>query len=176
MAYGILTEIFFYLFLLLIGFGALVAVSSHILIKAVMGLAMAMFGVAGLYLYLNSPFLALMQILIYVGAVCIMIVFGIMVGYTPRQLAEYAIGPENTILAVITVLLTSGVLLFGLARTQWVKAAGAGSGDYSLAFLGKTLVNRFGLAFELISVVLLIAIVGAVAITWNGKRRGLKSD
>lgn len=174
MAYGTLTEIFFYLFVTLIIFGALVAVSSPILMKAVMGLAMAMFGVAGLYLYLNSPFLALMQILIYVGAVCIMIVFGIMVGYTPKQLAEYAIGPKNTVLAIITSLLTFGVLQFALFKTQWVQATGAGSGDYSLAALGETLMTRYGLAFELISVVLMIAIVGAVAITWNGKRRGLK--
>ncbi|MBN2704818.1 MAG: NADH-quinone oxidoreductase subunit J [Deltaproteobacteria bacterium] len=174
MAYGTLTEIFFFLFLALIGFGALVAVSSRILMKAVMGLAMAMFGVAGLYLYLHSPFLALMQILIYVGAVCIMIVFGIMVGYTPKQLAEYAIGPKNTILALLSCLLTFGVLQFALLQTFWTPAAGAGQGDFSLAYLGETLMLRYGLAFELISVVLLIAMVGTVAITWNGKHRGLK--
>jgi len=174
MVYGTLTEILFYLFVVFIVFGSLVAVSSQILMKAVLGLAMAMFGMAGLYLYLNSPFLALMQILIYVGAVCIMIVFGIMVGYTPKELAAYAIGPKNTILALLTSLLTLGVLQLGLSRTQWVQAPGAGGGDHSLAGLGLSLMNRFGLAFELISVVLLIAIVGAVAITWNGKRRRLK--
>ena len=174
MAYGTLTEIFFYLFVIMIAYGALVAVRSQILMKAVMGLAMAMFGTAGLYIYLNSPFLALMQILIYVGAVCIMIVFGIMVGYTPKELAAYAIGPKNTILALVTSLLTLGVLQLGLSQTQWVKAQGVGGGDYSLAALGETLMTRYGLAFELISVVLMIAMIGAVAITWNGKRRGLK--
>ncbi len=173
MAYGTLTEIFFYLFVTLIVFGALVAVTSPILMKALMGLAMAMFGVAGLYLYLNSPFLALMQILIYVGAVCIMIVFGIMVGYTPKELAAYALGPKNTVLAIIASLLTLGVLQFGIIKTEWVSVPGAGAGDYSLAHLGETMMVRYGLAFELISVVLLIAIVGAVAITWNGKRGGL---
>lgn len=174
MAYGTLTEIFFYFFIIMIVFGALVAVSSPVLMKAVMGLAMAMFGVAGLYLYLNSPFLALMQILIYVGAVCIMIVFGIMLGYTPKELAAYAIRPKNTVLALVTSLLTLGVLELGLSRTQWVQAIGAGKGDYSLAALGEALMTRYGLAFELISVVLMIAMIGAVAITWNGKRRGLK--
>jgi NADH-quinone oxidoreductase subunit J len=134
---------------------------------------MAMFGVAGLYLYLNSPFLALMQILIYVGAVCIMIVFGIMVGYTPKELAENAIKPQNTVLSLVASLLTLGVVYLGLYRAEWTAATGAGSGDFSLRALGLELVNRFGLAFELISVVLLIAIIGAVAITWNGKRRGL---
>ncbi len=173
MAYGTLTEICFYLFVIMIVFGSLVAVSSQILMKAVLGLAMAMFGVAGLYLYLNSPFLALMQILIYVGAVCIMIVFGIMVGYTPKELAAYAIGPKNTILALVTSLLTLGVFILGLSQTQWV-TRGTGNGDYSLAALGEALMTRYGLAFELISVVLMIAMIGVVAITWNGKRRGLK--
>ncbi|MBN2809161.1 MAG: NADH-quinone oxidoreductase subunit J [Deltaproteobacteria bacterium] len=174
MAYGTLTEICFYLFIIMIVFGALVAVTSQILMKAVMGLALAMFGTSGLYLFLNSPFLALMQILIYVGAVCIMIVFGIMVGYTPRELAAQAIKPKNTLLALLTSLLTLGVLELGLSRTQWVQAIGAGAGDFSLAALGEALMTRYGLAFELISVVLMIAMVGTVAITWNGKRRGLK--
>lgn len=174
MAYATLTEICFYLFLVMIGLGGLIAVRTPILMKAVLGLAMAMFGVAGLYLYLNSPFLALMQILIYVGAVCIMIVFGIMVGYTPKQLAEYAIGAKNTVLALLSSLLTLVVLLLALSRTIWQPAAGAGQGDFSLGYLGETLMNRYGLAFELISVVLLIAMIGAVAITWNGKHRGLK--
>jgi NADH-quinone oxidoreductase subunit J len=173
MAYGTLIEFIFYLFLIMIAFGAWQAVTSQILMRAVMGLAMAMFGVAGLYLYLNSSFLALMQILIYVGAVCIMIVFGIMVGYTPKELAAYAIEPKNTVISLVASLLTLGVIYLGLYRAEWVPAPGAGSGDFSLANLGLSLMNRYGLAFELISVVLLIAIIGAVAITWNGKRRGL---
>ncbi|NPA24769.1 MAG: NADH-quinone oxidoreductase subunit J [Deltaproteobacteria bacterium] len=173
MAYGTLIEIFFYFFIIMILFGSWLAVTSQILMKAVMGLAMAMFGVAGLYLYLNSPFLALMQILIYVGAVCIMIVFGIMVGYTPKELAAYAIEPKNTLLSLAASLLTLGVIYLGLSKAQWQPSPGAGSGDFGITNLGLNLMNRYGLAFELISVVLLIAIIGAVAITWNGKRRGL---
>ncbi len=173
MAYATLLEFVFYIFLVLTVFGSWVAVSTQVLMKAVMGLAMAMFGVAGLYLYLNSPFLALMQILIYVGAVCIMIVFGIMVGYTPKELAEKGIEPRNTFLSLLASLLTLGVVYLGLYLAQWRTAAGSGSGDFSLQALGLELVRHFGLAFELISVVLLIAIIGAVAITWNGKRRGL---
>ncbi len=173
MVYGTLIEIFFYLFIIMILFGAWLAVTCQILMKAVMGLAMAMFGVAGLYLYLNSPFLALMQILIYVGAVCIMIVFGIMVGYTPKELAAYAIEPKNTLLSLVASLSTLGVIYLGLSRARWQPSPEAGSGDFGIANLGLNLMNRYGLAFELISVVLLIAIIGAVAITWNGKRRGL---
>jgi len=58
--------------------GALIATSVRSLIRSVAGLALCFLGVAGLYYYLNSPFVALMQILIYVGAVCVTIIFAVM--------------------------------------------------------------------------------------------------
>ena len=58
--------------------GAVIATNSVRLIRAVTGLAICFIGVAGLYYYLNSPFVALMEMLIYVGAVCVTIVFAVM--------------------------------------------------------------------------------------------------
>src|SRR5215471_2377850 len=68
----------FVLCLLTLGAGALIAVFSSRLIRSVCGLALCSIGLAGLYYFLHSPFLALMEILIYVGAVCVTIVFAIM--------------------------------------------------------------------------------------------------
>ncbi len=51
---------------------------AHRIIRSVCGLALCCIGLAGLYYFLHSPFLALMEILIYVGAVCITIVFAVM--------------------------------------------------------------------------------------------------
>jgi len=64
--------------------GALIAVNSKRLIRAVTGLCLCLIGVAGLYYFLNSPFLALMEILIYVGAVGVSIAFAVMLA-EPRQ-------------------------------------------------------------------------------------------
>ena len=58
--------------------GAVLAVSTPRIIRSVIGLATSSIGLAGLYYFLNSPFLALMEILIYVGAVCVTIIFAIM--------------------------------------------------------------------------------------------------
>ena len=58
--------------------GALIAVLSRRIIRSVAGLALCCLGLAGLYYFLNSPFLALMEILIYIGAVCVPIIFGVM--------------------------------------------------------------------------------------------------
>ncbi len=67
--------------------GALIAALSTRIIRSVCGLALCCLGLAGLYYFLNSPFLALMEILIYVGAVCVTIVFAIMLA-EPDEPAE----------------------------------------------------------------------------------------
>ena len=58
--------------------GSLLAVIPKNIVHNVMGLALAMFGVTGIYLYLGSQFVAMMQLLIYVGAICVTYIFAIM--------------------------------------------------------------------------------------------------
>src|SRR6478736_4444984 len=58
--------------------GALIAVMATRIIRSVCGLAICCCGLAGLYYFLQSPFLALMEILIYVGAICVTIIFAVM--------------------------------------------------------------------------------------------------
>ena len=81
-ATNLITSAVFALCLIVMAFGAVVAVFSPRLIRSVCGLAICCFGLAGLYYFLNSPFLALMEILIYVGAVCVTIVFAVMLAET----------------------------------------------------------------------------------------------
>ncbi|MBN2331490.1 MAG: NADH-quinone oxidoreductase subunit J [Deltaproteobacteria bacterium] len=166
--YQYLAEALFFAFILLTFIGGLLAVRSGILMHAVLGLAVSLLGVAGLYFYLGSPFLAMMQILIYIGAVCIMIVFGIMVGYTPAQLQAGQVGGKNLVLALSAAVTAFLLLLVALSRTVWVPAM-VKSGDYSLAYLGESLLYQYCLAFELISVVLLTAIVGAIVLARGGR-------
>ena len=66
----------FYLALILVG--GLAAVRSRNLVRALLGLILTLFGVAGMYFLMAAPFMALMQILIYVGAVSVLIAFAVM--------------------------------------------------------------------------------------------------
>ncbi len=159
--YRYLAEGLFFGFVVLIFLGGILAVQARILMYTVLGLVVALVGVAGLYFHLGSPFLAMMQILIYVGAVCVMIVFGIMVGHTPTQAADQRPGGRNLFLAGSTC--TAGFLLLTSAalRTVFIPAAER-VGDFSLQHLGYSLLHQYCLAFELISVILLTAIVGAI--------------
>ncbi len=168
--YRYLAEAIFLGFIVLILFGSLLTVQARLLMHAVLGLAVALVGVAGLYFHLGSPFMALMQILIYVGAVCVMLVFGIMVGQTPNQAAQLRLSSHNLALGIVTcgagfVLLTATVV-----RTQWVAAAQR-VGDFSMQHLGESFIYRYCLAFELISVVLLTAIIGAIIIARSPQER-----
>src|SRR5215510_268908 len=74
----LITTVLFVFCLATMAAGAFVAVFSSRLIRSVCGLAICCIGLAGLYYFLHSPFLALMEILIYVGAVCVTIVFAVM--------------------------------------------------------------------------------------------------
>ena len=81
----------FWFFVLVTFCGAVLAVSARTLIRRVAGLALCFTGVAGLYYYLSSPFVAFMQMLVYVGALCVTITFAIMLAeeyYTNKNYSE----------------------------------------------------------------------------------------
>jgi NADH:ubiquinone oxidoreductase subunit 6 (subunit J) len=162
--YRYVVEALFFVFTAMIFCGGLVAVRSHHMMNAVFGLALALCGVAGLFFQLGSQFLALMQILIYVGAVCIIIAIGIMVGPKPKQEETvWVAGQRNRFLAVATCAAGLVLLLVTVLETSWIPAPFK-QGDFSVRYLGTNLLYQFCLAFELISVVLLVAIVGALII------------
>ena len=161
--YHLLAEAVFYLLIMLTLAGALLAVTARVLIYALVGLAVTFLGVAGFYFYLGSPFLSMMQILIYVGAISIVLVFGTMIGYTPRQIVETKIRGENLLLALPTCALALAVLLVAFSRTLWTPA-GRRINDFSFERIGQRLLYDFSLAFELISLLLLIAMIGAIIV------------
>ena len=150
--------------------GAVIATHSERLIRAVTGLAICSIGLAGLYYYLNSPFVALMQMLIYVGAVCVTIVFAVMLA-DPKP--DTDIGKSSIFTGPLSFAL--GIMLFwGLSslagKTPWVVAPER-INDGSIEEVGKALLTNYSMVFELISIVLLVAIVGALVLARQGRSR-----
>jgi len=162
--YQIISEIIFWLLVLITMGGGFLAIGARMLIHSLLGLSITFLGVAGLYIYLGSLFISLLQVLIYGGAICIVLVFGIMVGYTPRQIVETRIRSENLLLAVPTCVLGVALLYFAIRRTGWVPAAQRLS-DYSIERVGHTLMYDFCLGFELISLLLLVGMIGAIIVS-----------
>ncbi len=153
-------------------YGAGVAVASSRLIRSVCGLAICCFGLAGLYYFLHSPFLALMEILIYVGAVCVTIVFAIMLA-EPDEPARTETSGSTLLWGGFAFLIAGGLFcgLFWLgSRANWSAPVEPVS-DGSLAAIGRALLTTYSMAFELISLALLVAILGALAIARAGRTR-----
>lgn len=162
----------FVLCLLTLGIGALIAVMSTRLIRSVCGLAICCIGLAGLYYFLHSPFLALMELLIYVGAVCVTIVFAIMLAEPEEPAADRKTG--SVLAWGGFALLIAAVLFGGLSwlGTHWKWTAQTElANDGSLAAIGHALLTTYSLAFELISLALLVAILGALAIARHGRAK-----
>ena len=149
--------------------GAFVAVFPRNILYNVLGLIVCLTGVAGIFLYLGSPFIALMELLIYVGAICISIIFAIMLSrplhlsLPKRQLPK--VGLAAGVGGVVFIMLC-GIIY----RTGWEPARFRGS-DWSVTTLGKYLLTRYDLVFEAISLVLLVAILGAIVISGYARRR-----
>jgi NADH:ubiquinone oxidoreductase subunit 6 (subunit J) len=166
--YQIIAEGLFFAFIILVILGSLITIRAKILMQTVLGLAVALLGVAGIYFYLGSMFLTLMQILIYVGAICIVLVFGIMVGYTPTEVAEKGIKDwRNKFLAVSSAITAFLLILACVLKTDWIPAV-ADNRNFSVTHLGEEFLYTYCLAFELISIILLIAIVGAIILARGG--------
>ncbi len=149
--------------------GALVAVTSTRLVRCIAGLAVCFTGVAGAYYFLMAPFVAMMQMLIYVGAVSILIAFAIMMASpehsdTPGKNITRFGGPLGL---AIAGMVFSALTMMALT-TDWRVFPRTGSGD--IRHLGTVLLTSHSLVFELVSIVLLVAIIGALVIARRGRR------
>jgi NADH-quinone oxidoreductase subunit J len=152
--------------------GALIAVLAGRIIRSVCGLALCCCGLAGLYYFLQSPFLSLMEILIYVGAVCVTIVFAVMLAEPDeapapqRSLATLAWGGSGLAASVVAFW---GISHLGLTHNWITPATRLNQG--SVKDIGIALLTNYSFAFELISLVLVIAVLGALVVARSGRAR-----
>jgi NADH:ubiquinone oxidoreductase subunit 6 (subunit J) len=162
-----LTYAVFSLYMTLILAGAAAAVFSRSLVRALVGLIASLFGVAGMYLLMNAPLIALMQLLIYVGAVGVLIFFAIML---TKGVDRGEDSPPQRLRPAVLLAgglpaggLFAAVLLSDLSTIDLLP-------EVSIETIGQTLLGPYILAFELISVVLLVAMAGAVLIGFERRK------
>ncbi|MDR2339175.1 MAG: NADH-quinone oxidoreductase subunit J [Deltaproteobacteria bacterium] len=158
----------FALYVTAIILGGLLAILARNLVRAMMGLVLTFLGVAGMYLLLASPFLAFMQLLIYVGAICVLVFFAIMLTHNSSEGEESKLPPLSALgyglLSLIAPLAVAGplIILHGSKLKSKVPV------DTPTGDLGKGLLTEYVLPFELISIVLLVAMAGAVFLAFRG--------
>ena len=149
---------FWALAIVTLGSALMVAVVRD-LVHAVLFLILSFVGVAGLYLTLSADFVAVVQILIYAGAVSVLMLFAILL--TPRSARDNA---PVSFAAPISVLagLVGAVIIFVVVKTDWRTNYQDDRFPQTARQIGSALLDPFVLPFEVASVLLVVAMVGAI--------------
>ncbi len=143
--------------------GAILAVGARNIVHAVFGLGICLCGVALAFLVLGSPFVAAMEVLIYIGGITVAMVFAVMLSTVGRE--EPREGMAKRVLAAIGALVFFGAgVAIILGMPEQITAPVTPEEAWSVEQIGRDLLNRFNLVFEALSLVLLLAIIGAITI------------
>ena len=154
---------FVFIILSIITLGAALAVvTSKNLFHSALFMILSFVGEAGLYVLLEAGFLAAVQILVYVGAISILIIFAIML---TRRLMAKDLVQRNAQWGIsgLVAVLHFIVLGFVLLRVNWPVVEAAVPYE-SISILGQELMSTYALPFEVASVLLLVALVGSIII------------
>ena len=149
---------------------AMMVVSARNLVHAALWLVATLFGVAMLYAQLNAGFMAVVQVVVYIGAIAILFIFAVML--TRREMRESGPGlNKNWGVSALVSLLVFGGLAYLLSSWSGFSQTPAymPPGYDMVSALGSALIspNGFVLPFEVASVLLVAALVGAVYIAYN---------
>ena len=133
---------------------------------------------AGLYITLDAPFVAMAQMIIYAGAIMVLFLFVVMLLNVPREeplprAVVTLLGPTGMRIGAVLSVLLAGEILWALSRFRFGASAGLLENDFrpeyaesvsSVANIGKTLFTQHAFAFEVTSILILVAMVGAVVL------------
>ena len=147
--------------------GGLGLVVTRNVVHAALFLLLSLSAVAGLYLVLLAEFLALVQVLIYGGAVIIVVLFAIML----TRSSEYPHISDNRQWPLAAITSLALAVIFGVAMWQSAPSA-TDSNSPAFADLGNSLFTRWAVPFEIASIVLLVALIGALIIARSDSSRG----
>ena len=144
--------------------GGLGVVLTRNVVHAALALLVSLVSVAGVYLVLFAEFLALVQVLIYGGAIIIVLVFAVML----TRSADYPRISDNKqwALAAIAALALLGVLVPSFVINS---VEGTQSQNASFTGIGESLFTTWAVPFEIASLVLLVALIGAIIIARSGR-------
>ncbi len=169
-----LFDIVFYLFAFITVASAFVVVFSRNIIYSAFSLLFTFFGVAGLYVFLSADFLAVTQVLIYVGGILVLLLFGVML--TSRVVdVQMKTGTMQTFPAVILTAGLAGILCGVFLVTEWKTLPGPEL-KTTAPKLGEMLMTTYLLPFEIASVVLLVALIGAAMIARRERPAGSEKN
>ena len=154
-------DFIFYLFAAVTVLSAFFVVTTRNIVHAAFYLLFTFFGVAGIYVLLGADFVAIVQLIIYVGGILILLIFGVMITNKITQV-DIKTGTIHTLPAAIGVGLFTGIVGAVILNTEWL-VVDAKMPESTLSVIGSMLVNEYVLIFELLGILLLVALIGAAS-------------
>ena len=157
----------FFLFALITVGSAAVVVLARSLIYNAFALLFTFFGVAGFYVMLGADFLAATQLLIYVGGILVLLLFGVMLTHR-----IYDLDLKSEVVQFVPALIIAvglfAILATGALRTQWATGPGRAPAP-TTGEIGRLFMGQYLLPFEAASILLLVALMGAAMIVRKRK-------
>lgn len=157
--------VLFYIFaIMIVGSAAVVAFSKNIMYAA-FSLLFTFFGVAALYILLSADFLAITQIMIYIGGILVLIIFGVMLTtkITGVDIKTGTVGKIQKSICGLLAIVLACFLIWIFKNANWVQGTPLPA-QSTVTPIGVELMTDYLIAFEVISVLLLVALVGAAYI------------
>lgn len=147
--------------------GGVITIGVRNAVHAALGLVFTLLSIAGLFATLNAAFLAATQVIVYAGAIMVLFLFVIMLLNANQPIAGKDPIPYVRELAGIGAAVLAGaftVLAYTFKDPRPLAEGAAALRDGTAMVMGETLLTKFLLPFEAVSILLLVAIVGAVAL------------
>jgi NADH-quinone oxidoreductase subunit J len=157
--------------LVLVAFGAvavtaaLLVVTTRQIVHAALWLVVSLGGVAGCFLVMGAEFVAWMQILIYLGAVVVIVIFGLMLTKAPIGRSDDLSSSNRWLAAAVSVAASAGLVVVLVDGFGGVLVDLSDRSPDGGAAVGTAVFGSWVLAFEALSVLLLSALVGAIAVS-----------
>ncbi len=142
--------------------GAIGVVTARNLFHAALFLILCFFGVAGIFITLEAEFLAVAQVLIYVGAISILIIFAIMLSRGIARTEGSALNAQWAVVA-IGAMLFFVLLIILLLQVNW-PVVQANVPPNAIAEMGRAFIGNYVIPFEVASVLLVVALIGAIIV------------
>ena len=152
--------------------GAVMVVTVRHLIHAALWLILTLFGVAVMYGLLSAPFFTVIQVVIYIGAIAILMIFAVMLTRRVRQEPGSSVNKGWWLAGLMSlVLFTALVWMFSTWSGFQTTLPELPAGIDTIKVLGTALVSPSGyvIPFEIASLLLLAALIGAVVVAWERK-------
>ena len=154
--------IFWVIWALIVASAALVAFGNN-LIHSVFALMGTFLGVSGIYIFLNADFLAVTQIVVYVGGILVLLIFGIMLTnkISTAQISQSSVQKGLGVIVVLSVL---AIILTSVLPHDWTGSTVPMAFTDTVEGIGKLLFTDYLILFEIASVLLLGALIGAATL------------